>query len=141
MPLSSAAAAVTSLNVEPGGSVVWIARLSLGSAGSSLSFLSYAATSLRSWLASLLGSKVGSDTIARILPLRGSSATTAPCTSGPIALRPSYAACWAAGSRVSSTLPPLGAELLTMSTRRVTKSRESSPESTSFWVRSMPAWE
>ena len=37
LPLSIAAAAVTSLNVEPGGSVVWMARLSSGSVGSALS--------------------------------------------------------------------------------------------------------
>ena len=37
LPLSIAAAAVTSLNVEPGGSVVWMPRLSNGLVGSAFS--------------------------------------------------------------------------------------------------------
>jgi hypothetical protein len=37
LPLSMAAAAVTSLNVDPGGKVVWMPRLSSGLVGSSLS--------------------------------------------------------------------------------------------------------
>ena len=88
----------------------------------------------------MLGSNVGLETIARTLPVVGSSATTAPFASSPSARSPSYAAVWAAGSMVSSTLPPLGSVLLSMSTSRVTKRRESSPESTSFCERSMPVW-
>ena len=47
---------------------------------------------------------------------------------------------WAAGSMVSWTLPPLVGLLLSRSTSFVTNSRESSPDSTSFWVRSIPVW-
>ena len=88
-----------------------------------------------------MGSYVGSETIARIWPVLGSSATTAPWTPCAEALqarrtRPSARR----GSMVSWTLPPLGAELLSRSTRRVTNSRESSPDSTSFWVCSIPVW-
>jgi hypothetical protein len=93
---------------------------------------------LKLWVASLLGSKVGSDTIARILPVLGWIATTAPCTSGPSPRRPSYAAFWAAGSIVSWTLPPLAAVPLTRSTRRLTNRLSSSPERKEFWVRSRP---
>ena len=88
----------------------------------------------------MLGSYVGLETIARILPVVGSMATTAPWTSSPSACSPSKAAVCASGSMVSWTLPPLGSVLLSMSTSRVTKSRESSPESTSFCERSMPVW-
>jgi hypothetical protein len=41
---------------------------------------------------------------------------------------------------VTCTLPPLELELLKRSTSRVTKSRESAPESTSFWLFSRPVW-
>ena len=70
----------------------------------------------------------------------GSSATTAPWTSPGRLRSPSYAAVWAAGSMVSSTLPPLEESLLSRSTSLVTNSSESSPESTSFWDCSIPVW-
>ena len=56
MPLSIAAAAVTSLNVDPGGSVVWMARLSSGWVGSALSSSYFSGTAVKSWEASWLGS-------------------------------------------------------------------------------------
>ena len=88
-----------------------------------------------------MGSYVGSETFARILPVDGSIATTAPWTPSPSARSPSNAAVWAAGSIVSETWPPSVLLPLTRSTSRVTKSRESSPDSTSFWLCSMPVWE
>ncbi len=140
MPLSIAAAAVTSLKVDPGASVIWIARLRSGWVGSALSSSYLSVAAVKSWEASWLGSKVGSETIARILPVAGSRATTAPCTSGPSACSPSNAAVWAAGSRVSETLPPSVLLPLMRSTRRVTNNRESLPDSTSFWLCSIPVW-
>src|SRR3954447_12938848 len=137
---STAADAVTTLNVEPGGSVVWTARLSSGCDGSFDSWVAYAEAFLKSWSASLLGSYVGSDTIARILPVLGSSATTAPCTSGPSALSWLKAAACAAGLIVSRMLPPLVALPLTRSTSRLTNRVSSSPERKSFCVRSSPVW-
>ena len=70
----------------------------------------------------------------------GSSATTAPCASPGRASSPSQAAFCAAALTVSWTLPPLGSVLLSRSTRRVTKRRESSPASTEFCERSTPVW-
>ena len=70
----------------------------------------------------------------------GSIATTAPSTSGPSARSPLYAASCAAGSTVSSTLPPLVALPLTRSTRRFTNSESSSPERKEFCARSRPVW-
>ncbi len=43
-------------------------------------------------------------------------------------------------SRVSWTLPPLPDLLDSRSTSLLTNSRSSSPERTSFWLRSMPVW-
>ena len=140
MPDSIAAAAVTSLNVDPGGSVVPIARLISGSRGSALSSLLRSATAPKSCEASLFGSKVGVEAIASTRPVVGSSATTAPCASPGRASRPSQAASCAAALAASWTLPPLGSLLLSMSTRRVTNSRESSPASTEFWELSTPVW-
>ena len=55
LPESSAAAAVTSLNVEPGGSTSSIARLFNGLSLSSSSRCLALPTPLKSWLASLFG--------------------------------------------------------------------------------------
>jgi hypothetical protein len=65
-------------------------------------------------------------------------ATTDPCTPAPSAFSPSYAAFWAAGLMVSTTLPPLLALPLTRSTRRLTKSRSSSPDRKLLSARSIP---
>ena len=70
--------------------------------------------------------------------MRGSIATTAPWTSSPSALSPSYAAFCASGSMVRVTLPPLGAWLSARSTTRLTNSLESLPERMEFWVASTP---
>jgi len=70
----------------------------------------------------------------------GSRATTEPLTSPGSADRPAKAASWAAGSIVSWTLPPLPDWLLSRSTSLVTKSSESSPESTEFSERSTALW-
>ena len=122
-PVPSAAAAVTSLKVEPGGRTSSIARLfsGLGLAFSRRCLVLPAAT--KSWLAIRLGLKVGLETIARILPVRGSIATTAPRTLLPSARSPSYAACCASGSTVRVTLPPFGASLSTRSMTRFDEER------------------
>ena len=96
-----AAAAVTSLNVEPGGRVVPMARLISGLPGSFSSLAASEPTAPKSCAASALGSKVGLETIASTLPVLGSSATTAPWTSSPRARSPSKAAVCAAASMLS----------------------------------------
>ena len=68
----------------------------------------------------------------------GSIATTAPSTPAPRALSPSKAAFCAAGLIVSRTLPPLVEVPLTRSTRRLTKSRSSSPDRKLFCDCSSP---
>ncbi len=135
-----AAAAVTTLNVEPGGSRIWVARLSSGWLSSFSSCWARRATAEKSWEASSLGSYVGSDDIARIRPVLGSIATPAAWTPWPRPCRPSNMASCASWSIVSWTLPPLGVELLSRSTRRVTNRTESSPDSTSFCDFSSPVW-
>ena len=89
-PLSSAAAAVTSLNVEPGRvASPAIARLSIGLSGSSLSRFV-----VRPDLVEVVGGQQVrvvrrvATTIARIAPVAGSIATTAPCMSSPSAAEP-----------------------------------------------------
>src|SRR5690348_3222610 len=87
-----------------------MARLSSGDAGSSRSFCQAVVWELRSWLASRLGSYDGDDTIARILPVEGSSATTEPLQ-GPLSQPDciaSHAACCTCGLMVVSTFPPRG---------------------------------
>ena len=91
-------------------------------------------TSLKLCEASRFGSYVGEVTIARTLPVDGSSATTEPSTFLPSARSPSYAAVCALGSTVSVTEPPLGWLLPSMSTTRLTNSRGSLPERISFWL-------
>ncbi len=75
-PLSSAAAAVTTLNVEPGGYSPWVARLSSGAE------YEQAAVRIRviaeKFSSTTFGLKVGLEAIARIRPVFGSIATAAP---------------------------------------------------------------
>ena len=56
--------------------------------------------------ANRLGSKEGRLTIARISPVDGRRARTAPRVVGPNRWSPSDAACWASGSRVVSIRSP-----------------------------------
>ena len=92
----------------------------------------------KSWVASLLGSYVGLETIARILPVAGSIATTAPLTLVPSLRRPSNAAFCAFGLMVTVTLPPLGSSLPKRSITRLTNSEESLPERIESWLDSIP---
>src|SRR5207249_3456496 len=78
MPFSSAAEAVTSLNVEPGGKSSWLARDRRG-------FPAPRNRARRAWRSTLgsceargFGSYEGLATIARTSPVRGSRATTPP---------------------------------------------------------------
>ncbi len=75
-PSSSAAAATTSLNVEPGGSGWRSARLVSGLSLSALSVFQAAPAVFAS--VSAEGSYDGVDTTARILPVFGSIATAPP---------------------------------------------------------------
>src|SRR5882757_7332368 len=90
-PSSSAAAATTSLKVEPGGSGWRSARFVIGLSGSWVSVVQASESPALSWE----GSYDGVETTARILPVVGSIATAAPflspsasdaafCTSGSI---------------------------------------------------------
>ncbi len=108
-PSSSAAAATTSLNVEPGGSGWRSARLVSGLSGSSFSRVHASPAVLAS--VSAAGSYDGVDTAARIRPVSGSMATAAPFLS-PSA---SYAAFCTAGSTVVTTSPGADRPLVTMS--------------------------
>ncbi len=99
-PWSSAAAAVTTLNVEPGGYVWRSARFSIGRSAAAFS----RAQALL--LAVLLpdsspGSYEGVLTSARIFPVAGSTAATAPF----LPPSPSYAARCTDGAMVVTTSP------------------------------------
>jgi len=59
LPDSIAAAAVTTLNVEPGNSRVWMARLTIGVPAADSSSFWRAPTALKSWEASWFGSYDG----------------------------------------------------------------------------------
>ncbi len=100
-PASSAAAAVTTLKVDPGGYVLRTARFSIGLSASPFSRVQDRPTA-ESFPDSAAGSYDGVDTSARIRPVDGSIAATAPLRPSS----PSYAACWAARSRVVATSPP-----------------------------------
>ena len=102
-PLLSAAAAVTSLNVEPGAEVRSTARLVSGSRSLSSSLPYAVRIALGSCEDNDVGSYDGRLAIASTAPVVGSSATTAPTRPAS----PSYAACWAARSNVSTTEPPV----------------------------------
>ena len=135
-PLSSAAAAVTILNVEPGGYVSRIARLSIGRpvAESSRSYaLRIAGGSCE---ARRFGSNDGVLAIARIAPVLGLIATTAP--RAPCRRNPRYAARCACGSSVSVTLPPLGGVPVRVSMTRRTNSDSSVPDRIALACASMP---
>ncbi|MNW56223.1 hypothetical protein D3C74_339300 [compost metagenome] len=80
-----------------------------------------------------MGSYDGLETSARILPVVGSIATTAPRWSP----RASYAACWAAGSIVSSTDAPWGFLPVMRPWRRSIHSVLAWPLRNSFSVRSI----
>ncbi len=99
-PESRAAAAVSTLKVEPGGYVLRTARLSMGLSGSRFSVAQDRATAER-FPDRTDGSYDGADTRARIRPVAGSTAATAPLRPA----RPSYAARCAAPRRVVATSP------------------------------------
>jgi hypothetical protein len=88
------------------------------------------------WLASGFGSYDGVDTTARMLPVAGSIATTAPTY--PLSFMAEYAACCTAGSSVSWTLPPRGSRPVMRSESWPAMSSGASPDRISFWFRSMP---
>src|SRR4051794_70691 len=138
LPDIRAAAEVTSLKVDPGGRVSSMALLSRGLGLAFPRRCLALPAAVKSWLASRLGLYDGLETIARILPVRGSIATTAPRTLSPNARSPSYAAFCASGSTVRVTLPPLGAWLSTRSITRLTNSEESLPDRMEFCVASTP---
>lgn len=96
-----------------------MARLVSGLVGSSRRFSHAADCAAVSWVASRLGSYDGEDTIARIRPVDGSSATTAPLQ-GPLhpRCRPSHAARCTRGTIVVSTLPPRGSRPVKKSANR-----------------------
>src|SRR5690606_22272189 len=77
-PVAYAAAATRILKVDPGGLSSRLARLSRGF-GFIASSASYAVSAwLALWTASVLASKPGVETIARMRPVDGSTATAAP---------------------------------------------------------------
>lgn len=125
-PSSSAAAATTSLNVEPGASGCRSARLTRGLSGSAFSF--FQAVPAVSASVSDDGSYDGVETTARIRPVAGSMATAAPFLS-PSA---SYAAFCTAGSIVVSTSPGSARWFVTVS--RTVFSRGSVPLSRSAYT-------
>ncbi len=134
LPLASAAAAVTSLNVDPGGYVSDSARSSIGWFGSLVSVSQACRCLVGSWSARAFGSYDGLVTRARMAPVVGLRATTAP-------LRPAspfIAAACAAGFRVSVTEPPRGWVPLSRSASRLTNSRLSLPARTGFSACSTP---
>ena len=108
-PLVIAAAAVTTLNVEPGGNVSDSARLANGRFGSVLSRLYASCAALVLWVDSRFGSKLGMDAEASSAPVVGSSATTAPRgTRLRLLTSSAYAFSCVLLDSVSSTLPPAG---------------------------------
>lgn len=100
-PESSAAAAVITLKVEPGGYVLRTARFSIGLSASRFRVDQDLATAER-FPDRTDGSYDGADTRARIRPVDGSMAATAPLRPA----RPSYAASCAALRSVVTTWPP-----------------------------------
>src|SRR4029078_62891 len=98
LPLSSAAVAVTTLNVEPGAYRPCVPRLSRGAPLLGL-------FSLATCRATVLGLWPGVEAIASTRPVLGSIATTAP--EWPV--RPCIAARWAGTDRVVAPVLPLTA--------------------------------
>ena len=76
-PLESAAAAVTSLNVDPGGKTSWMPRFSIGRSSAALSRFQASVTA-EPVRGSSFGSYVGDDTIARIAPVEGRARRRCP---------------------------------------------------------------
>src|SRR5215472_14154448 len=74
-PVENAVELVTTLNVDPGGKVSLIARLSSGCCGELRYFWSARFSALPLNVASLLGLKVGYEANASMAPVRGSMAT------------------------------------------------------------------
>jgi hypothetical protein len=70
--------------------------------------------------------------VAKMAPVFGSRATTAPRALPGSAFNPAYAARWAAGLRVRSTLPPCGWLSPSRPTIRLTNRLESLPERMEF---------
>jgi hypothetical protein len=137
--LDSAAAESITLNVEPGGSVSCVARLSSGESASLSSFWYAAAAALVSWLTSGFGLKVGIETMAWIAPVRGSIAIAAPLVTPRWLLLSSFqAASWALVLSDSTTFPPPVLLPVNMSFTRSAKSVSLSPERKSFSAFSMP---
>ncbi|MGX1121396.1 hypothetical protein RKD37_006759 [Streptomyces ambofaciens] len=123
-PFSSAAAATTSLNVEPGGSGWRSARLVSGLSGSLVSCFQAVPAVFAS--VSDVGSYEGVDTTDRILPVFGSIATAAPFVS-PSASNPAFCT---SGSIVVTTLP--GSARVPVTVSSTVFSRGSVPLSTSW---------
>src|SRR3954451_9477822 len=77
MPLSSAAAAVTTLHVDPGVYRPSVARLTSGAPGVHFAFFALRAICPK-WPSTRLGLYVGDDAITSTRPVLGSIATAAP---------------------------------------------------------------
>ena len=101
-PVSSAAAAVITLKVEPGVYRPLVARLISGAPGEQFTFVARRAIAPK-WRSTRFGSYDGDEAITSTAPVLGSSATTAPQLS-PSA---SSAACCAFESIVSTRLFPV----------------------------------
>src|SRR3954465_1483761 len=110
MPAFNAAAATTSLNVDPGGERSVNARLRKAVWSSACNDFHALVMDEELCELNVFGSNVGVLTAARIAPVFGSMATTAPRRGWPLLLPISalYAALWAALFSVRSTLPPRG---------------------------------
>ena len=100
--MSSAAAAVTTLKLEPGGKSAFVPRLRSGEAGRQFAWI-LLTLGMKFGLSARLRSNVGLDAATSTLPVDGSSAKTAPhCVpSAPCAIR------WLRGSTVRNTLLPV----------------------------------
>jgi hypothetical protein len=111
-----------------------IARFSSGSAGSVASLLYAARIVLGSCEETGFGSNDGVLAMARIAPVDGSIATTAPCRLP----RPLTAASCAARFSVSTTLPPRGSRPVSSADSRRVNSRLSLPDRKPFSACSIP---
>src|SRR5215472_12927004 len=76
LPVENAPALVTTLNDEPGGNVISVARLTRGCAGSWRYWASILSSFVPSSVVYLLGSNVGFEARAKIAPVDGLMATT-----------------------------------------------------------------
>lgn len=130
-PESRAAAAVTILKVEPGGYVSRSARFSIGLAGSAFS-RSQAALTRPPVPDSAAGSYEGLLTSARIFPVAGSTAATAP----RLPARPAYAASCIPARMVVAAFPPPGRPRVRSYQRGKAESPGSVPDRTASSARS-----